>query len=371
MLAFKAEAQTSALAISDSLYVVGEYSEAIEKLQEINPQTEKTYLKLAKNYAANRQPEIALENYKKVLGQNPDRILTTIDYGELLVKTGKLEAADSLFKVLNQKYPKNAGFKYQQGLIREKLKDSTAIHFFTYTIMLDTTHQAALYKVAKDKLRNRQYTMAEHYSKRGLRANSNNPSLLSILAQTYSSLKLYKEALQPYEKLIELGQDSEFIYNKLGFAYYRLKDYEKAIINYNKALEFEDRNSATHYTLGKLYALTGDLDKSETHLLMSILIKKQPVDAEYLSLGLTYKMQEKYKDALDYFNKALEENPDNERALYERAVAADNYLEDDSTVIKYYLAYFNKYESIGNDGMLYRAKTRASDLKKKMHLAEN
>ncbi len=237
--------------------------------------------------------------------------------------------------------------------------------------MLDTTHQAALYKVAKDKLRNRQYTMAEHYSKRGLRANPNNPSLLSILAQTYSSLKLYKEALQQYEKLIELGQDSEFIYNKLGFAYYRLKEYEKAIINYNKALEFEDRNSATHYTLGKLYALTGDLDRSETHLLMAILIKKQSVDAEYLSLGLTYKMQEKYKDALEYSNKALEENPDNERALYERAVAADNYMADDETVIGYYQAYFNKYESLGNDGMLYRAKIRISDLKKKIHLAGN
>ncbi|PRX42956.1 tetratricopeptide repeat protein [Salegentibacter salegens] len=371
MLAFKAEAQTSALAISDSLYAVGEYSEAIEKLQKINSKTEKTYLKLAKNYAANRQPEIALENYKKVLDQSPDRVLTAVDYGELLVKTEKLEAADSLFKVLNKKYPKNASFKYQQGLIREKLKDSTAIHFFTYTTMLDTTHQAALYKVAKDKLRNRQYTMAEHYSKRGLRVNPNNLSLLSILAQTYSSLKLYKEALQPYEKLIELGQDSEFIYNKLGFAYYRLKDYDKAIINYNKALEFEDRNSATHYTLGKLYALTGDLDKSETHLLMSILIKKQPVDAEFFSLGLTYKMQEKHKNALEYFNKALEENPDHERALYERAVAADNYMADDETVIGYYQAYFDKYESIGNDGMLYRAKTRISDLKEKIHLAEN
>tara|TARA_R100000789_G_C2982383_1_gene143860 strand:+ start:634 stop:774 length:141 start_codon:yes stop_codon:yes gene_type:complete len=46
-------------------------------------------------------------------------------------------------------------------------------------------------------------------------------------------------------------------------------------------------------------------------------------------------------------------------------------MADDSTVIKYYLVYFNKYETIGNDGMLYRAKTRASDLKKKMHLAEN
>ncbi|MBZ9728591.1 tetratricopeptide repeat protein [Salegentibacter sp. JZCK2] len=371
MLAFKAEAQTSALAISDSLYAVGEYSEAIDKLQEITPRTEKTYLKLAKNYAANRQPEIALENYKKVLNQNPDRILTTIDYGDLLVKTGKLETADSLFKELAEKYPKNANFKFQQALIKEKLEDSTAMHYFMYTIMLDTTHQAALYKVAKDKLKNRQYTMAEHYSKRGLRANPNNPSLLSILAQTYSSLKLYKEAIPPYEKLIDLGQGTEFIYNKLGFAYYQIGDYKEAITLYKKALELEDRNSATHYTLGKLYALTGDLDKSETHLLMSILIKKQPVDAEYLSLGLTYKMQEDYKDALEYFNKALEENPDNERALYERAVAADNYFADDETAIGYYQAYFNKYESIGNDGMLYRAKTRISDLKKKIHLAGN
>ncbi|WP_286760376.1 tetratricopeptide repeat protein [Salegentibacter sp. UBA1130] len=371
LVAFKAEAQTSALAVSDSLYAVGEYAEAIKKLQEIAPQTEKTYLKLAKNYAANRQPEIALENYKKVLSQNPNRVLTTIDYGELLVKSGKLKLADSLFKDLTEKYPDNANFKYQLGLIKEKLKDSTAISYFMFTIALDNTHQGALYKLAKDKLKHRQYTMAEHFSKIGLKVNPNNPSLLSILAQTYSSLKLYKEALQPYEKLIEIGQDSEFIYSKLGFAYYRLNEYEKAIKNYNKALEIEDRNSDTHYTLGKLYALTGDFDKSETHLLMSILIKKQPLDAEYLSLGLTYKMQEKYKDALDYFNKALEENPDNERALYERAVAADNYMADDSTVIKYYLAYFNKYETIGNDGMLYRAKTRASDLKKKMHLAEN
>lgn len=98
LVAFKAEAQTSALAVSDSLYAVGEYAEAINKLQGITPQTEKTYLKLAKNYAASRQPEIALENYKKVLSQNPERVLTTIDYGELLVKSGKLKLADSLFK---------------------------------------------------------------------------------------------------------------------------------------------------------------------------------------------------------------------------------------------------------------------------------
>ena len=297
--------------------------------------------------------------------------LTAVDYGKLLVKARQLQKVDSVFSGLAEKYAEIARFQYQLGLIKEQQKDSTAMRNFMFTIALDSGHQGALYKVAKNKLKNRQYTMAEHYSKMGLEVNPENASLRSILAQTYSSLKLYKEAIPHYEKLIELGQESGFIYSKLGFAYYQVSDYKDAVKMYKNALDLEDRNSATHYTLGKLYALTGDLEKSETHFLMAILLKKQPVDAEYLSLGLTYKMQENHKDALEYFNKALEENPNNERALYERAVAADNYFEDDETAIAYYQAYFNKYESIGNDGMLYRAKTRISDLKEKIHLAED
>lgn len=367
----KVEAQTSALAVSDSLYAVGEYDKAIAALKEINSKTEEIHLKLAKNYAANRETEAAIFQYKKVLENNPKRVLTAVSFGELLAGAGQLQKADSVFSALAKQYPKNARFQYQLGLIKEKQKDSTAIHHFMFTITLDKGHQGALYKLAKNKLKNRQYTMAEHFSKMGLEVNPKNPSLLSILAQTYSSLKLYKEAIPHYEKLIELGQESAFIYTKLGFAYYRESNYKGAVKMYKNALKIENHNSDTHYTLGKLYALTGDLDKSETHFLMAILIKDQPVDAEYLSLALTYKMQEKHKMALEYFNKSLAENPENERALYERAVAADNYYKDDQMVIDYYQDYFNKYQNIGNAGMLSRAKNRISDLKKKVHFAEN
>lgn len=366
----KVGAQTSALAVSDSLYAVGEYDKSIAALKEISPKSEKIHLKLAKNYAANRETEAALFQYKKVIKDNPNRVLTAVSYGELLAEAGQLEQADSVFSALTEQYPKNARFQYRLGLIKEKQKDSTAIHHFMVTIALNDRHQGALYKVAKNKLQNRQYTMAGHFSKMGLEVNPKNPSLLSILAQTYSSLKLYKEAIPHYEKLIELGRESVFIYTKLGFAYYRESNYKDAIKMYKNALQVEDRSSDTHYTLGKLYALTGDLDNSETHFLMAILIKNQPVDAEYLSLALTYKMQKKHKEALEYFNKALAENPENERALYERAVAADNYYKDDKAAISYYEDYFKKYENIGNEGMLSRTKNRISDLKKKIHLAE-
>ncbi|UJH90781.1 tetratricopeptide repeat protein [Antarcticibacterium sp. 1MA-6-2] len=101
---------------------------------------------------------------------------------------------------------------------------------------------------------------------------------------------------------------------------------------------------------------------------MAILIKKQPVDAEYLSLGITLKYKKEFKDALEYLNKALEENPQNERALYERAVVADNYFKDLSTIISYYQSYLDKYNSIGDERLLNLAESRIADLKKQRHL---
>ena len=364
----KAEAQTSALAVADSLYAVGEYEEAIEVLEGVSENSERIHQSLAKYYSASGNSEKAIQHYQQLLKLNPNRLLAAIDYGNLLVRSGKLQKGDSLFEALSEKYPETAKFYYQRALIKEKQEDSTARGFFIKTITLDKFHQGALYKIAKEELENRRYSEAEKLSKQGLEANPENASLLSILAQTYSLLKEYRKAIPHYEKLLDLGQKSEFIYSKLGYANYQIFDYKRAILYYKKALELEDRNAATHFILGKLYAQTGDLDKSETHLLMAILIKKQPVDAEFLSLGLTYKLQGKHKEALDYFNKALDENPDNQRALYEKAVAADNYYKDRELVLQHYKNYLRKYEEQGNPGMLSLTRNRIKDIKKKLHL---
>ncbi|HSM63449.1 MAG TPA: hypothetical protein VK833_05875, partial [Gillisia sp.] len=75
-----------------------------------------------------------------------------------------------------------------------------------------------------------------------------------------------------------------------------------------------------------------------------------------------------YEKALQYFNSALEENPDNERALYERAIAADNYFKDKQAVLNYYQAYLSKYSKKGNDGLIYLAEIRIKDIKEELHL---
>ena len=211
ILVAKAEAQTSALAISDSLYAVGEYEEAIEVMEGISDNSERIHQSLAKyNWAAGNSAR-ASEHYEKLLELNPKRLLTAIDYGKLLVKTGKLSKADSLFSSLTNKYPENANFYYQRALIKEKQQDSLAWALYMHTIALDKTHQGALYKIAREELKNRRYTMAEVFSKQGLEANPDNVSLLSILAQTYFSIKEYRKSIPLFEILLDLGQELPLI----------------------------------------------------------------------------------------------------------------------------------------------------------------
>lgn len=362
--------QKDPLMAADSLSAVGEKTEAIKLLESLQPKTEIVYLKLAKIQQANAQSEEALHNYKKVLQQNPRKILTAVDYGELLLETGKLEKADSLFSKLTEKYPDNAGFVYRLGLVKEKKKDSTAMQYFFKTVSLDFTHQAGLYKIAKYQLQKGKSYNAITYCNSGLKVRPNNVSLLSILGQSYSRSLQFEKAIPVYENLISLGEASEFILEKLAKAYRVTSQPEKAIETFQQMLEINNVNSAVHSNLGALYLKTNEVEKAQQHFTMALLIRKQPVDSEYLNIGITFKRQEDFKSAYSNFKKALEENPENERALIELAIAADAYFEDKQAVLKLYYNFVNRYKDSGRKDMLSVAEYRISELKKEIHFAE-
>ena len=362
--------QEDPIKTADSLSAVGEKAAAIKLLENLEPKSETVYLKLARIQQANGQNEDALHNYKNVLDQNPEKILTAVDYGELLMESGKLDAADSLFSDLSEKYPENAGFIYRIGLAKEKKKDSIAIKYFFKTLSKDFTHQGALYKAAKYSLKNGKSYNAISFCNSGLKERPNNVSLLSILGQSYSKSLQFEKAIEPYEKLIALGKDSEFILEKLAKAYRVTNQTRKAIETYNKMLDINDMNSAVHSNLGALYLETNEVEKAQQHFTMALLIKKQPVDREYLNIGLTFKRMEDFKSAFKNFESALEENPENERALLERAIAADAYFEDQDSVLKLYEAYLEKYAENGRKDMLSVAKYRISQLKSDIHQAK-
>ncbi|MFV8226418.1 tetratricopeptide repeat protein, partial [Christiangramia aquimixticola] len=261
----------------------------------------------------------------------------------------------------------NAGFVFRLGLVRERKKDSTAIDLFFKTIALESTHQGALYKTSKHHLQNGQHFNAIKLSSTGLEKRPDNISLLSILGQAYSVSLQFDKAIPVYEKIINLGKGSEFILEKLAKAYRLNAQPKQAIETYKKMLDFNDMNSAVHSNLGTLYLITDEVDKAQLHFTMALLIKKQPLDNEYLNIGLTFKKQGEFEKAFQNFEKAIEDNPKNERAILERAIAADAFMKDKESILNLYQAYYNKYKNSGRNDMLSIAEYRIGLLKGEIH----
>ena len=73
LLVMQVGAQTPTLAIADSLYAVGNYSEAILELESIQEKSDVVQVRLAKAYAASGNLDSAIKSYKRSLQDHPNK----------------------------------------------------------------------------------------------------------------------------------------------------------------------------------------------------------------------------------------------------------------------------------------------------------
>lgn len=209
--------------------------------------------------------------------------------------------------------------------------------------------------------------LVERLCKKALQSYPENVQIISLLAQDNFSRGFISDAIPLFEKLLKLGQNSQFIYEKLGACYYKRRNYEVAIDYYLKALDFSEEDFYLHANLAKLYNFVEDFKNAEKHGKLAIFYKDLPLDADYYTLGDTYQIHNDWPEAMENFNKALTENKDHKRALYNKAVVADNYYADKEAVLKLYEAFIEKYEDeeyANYDPILELAKDRSGMLKK-------
>ncbi len=286
------------------------------------------------------------------------------------MKTSRYKKADSLFQLLTKASPKNPEFAYQLGLVKEKRNDSTAHPVFLYAHLLDENHQNALYKLAKYAAEDRNFNKAEALIEQGLEADPNSTRFLQLQAVVAYVQKEYHLAATAYEKLLALKQSNVQLHENLAVSYTQTNRFENAIKQYTILInEYDDKNPSWHFSIAKNFEALRYLEKAQHHFEVAILLQDLPLDASYFALAGVFKKQKEYKKQLEALQKAVQENPENQAALYFLATAADNYFEDDASAIPYYETYLKKF---GDKGMFAQfAKQRIKDIKTDMHFNKN
>ena len=134
-------------------------------------------------------------------------------------------------------------------------------------------------------------------------------------------LARYDEAEQVLHNAIQ-GVPLEHLphgYVHLGHLCRERGDYDDAEKWYSKAIELDPDNAGRHIFLGALLAKRGDFSGAEVSHRDATRCSGSVVDEAYLNLGLVLRAQERYKEALACFEKALALTPDYQEAITAKA----------------------------------------------------
>jgi tetratricopeptide (TPR) repeat protein len=192
-----------------------------------------------------------------------------------------------------------------------------AIDIFQKLIKLDSLDLFGRFYLMVIALRKDDNETAIRYGTESLAIDSTDHSSLSNRAFAYYNMKEYEKCLNDLYKFERLGGKTDALYSTLGDAERKMGHYKLAVKNYLIYLKDDPNNAYYLNELAWVYYLLNDYQNCVIYADKSIKADKKGDDA-YDSKGCAlYKMRE-YKEAMTYFNKALELNPDYNSSHYYR-----------------------------------------------------
>ncbi len=180
--------------------------------------------------------------------------------------------------------------------------------------------------------------------------------------------KEYKAAMEYFDLALQVGKDPVFngaidtsiIYNA-GLSAYNGKIWNKAIEYLTKAKDMGYGGGAIYVLLKNAY-----LEKGDTLTGLKILkegFQKMPTEKSIIFELINYYLlvEDNSQAAIDYINKALEQDPDNASLYFAKGLALDKIGKHDEAIAAYKLSiekdpnYLNAYYNLGalifNDGV--------------------
>ena len=366
LIVFKVEAQSSASSTADSLYLLGNYTKAINAYAELG--TQKSSLQIARAYNALGNKEKAIMQYKALVKNYPKNTLAKFELGKLYDKSKKYQDAAGIFQELTSPESQNPEFYYYLGkTLQLSLDTENANKALKKAIALDSTHVKSIYLLGRHYYRVQEPLKAKEILDLGLKTTPNNIGLINLKALVYFNNGDYEDAISLFERLIELREIKPYIFKKLGFASANRWQYDKAKDAYRNLSAIPEQEADGYFGLAEVFLKEKKLDSAEIYYKKSIEEQRYIFDKEYSSLGRVYRLKGEFKKAIEYYTKAWEEDKTNQFNYWQICVLADEYYKDPKVKLNY-------YENLVSNSKLApflkeRAAKRIRELKEEIHFA--
>jgi len=210
---------------------------------------------------------------------------------------------------------------------------STSIDDLNAKIKTDTANASLYHQRAMLYLAEKNPNMAMRDMLSAIQLDPDNPSLLISLSDIYLSMGLLDNCAESLNKALELDPENTESMLKLSEIYLILKNFPEAIESADRAIEVDKSNPLPYFIKGYTFAEAGDTLNAIKSYLDAIDRNQEYYDA-YVQLGLIYSTAGN-RLAVDYFNNALNINPESIEAIYALGMFFQDAGETENAIAAY------------------------------------
>ncbi|MEO6672184.1 MAG: tetratricopeptide repeat protein [Ginsengibacter sp.] len=277
------------------------------------PDSSQFYFKKGTDEASAKRYLIAGKYFDMAINFNSKFTEAYIENGKANLEMRKVDAALVNFTKANQLQPSNP----------VAIKELSLLYFNNrqFAKAIDMAQQCKDC-AASDRIIAMSYYQTEDYGKAvpGLqKALAKNPADAEVsytLARTYLELEEEKNAIPYYQKAVQLDSTKNVWMYELALMYYNMDQYADAVKYFAKASNAGYPKSNDFYeNCGFAYLYSRDIENGMTNL--SIVLSRKPNNSTLLTdIAQAMYQAKRYDDALVYYQKLIELNAKDSKALY-------------------------------------------------------
>ena len=200
----RTQAQALTLSIADSLYAIGDYTNAINKYAEVG--TSRSDLQIARAYNAMGNFDKSIMQYNHIIARDSTLQIATFELGKLNLKLKKPKEALVLFSKLTIKGGGNPEYLYYQGEAYRNLEEyEKSVVSYKMAVAIDSTHLRSLFQLAKYYVVQKEDNVAMPYIDQALGFYENDLSFINLKALAHFHNGAFDKAIPWFERVLKLA----------------------------------------------------------------------------------------------------------------------------------------------------------------------
>jgi predicted TPR repeat methyltransferase len=141
-----------------------------------------------------------------------------------------------------------------------------------------------------------------------MRSINNNAEAFHRMGNVFLNEEKFSSAVEAYKKALAICPESCATHFRLGLAYFSLKEFELAKTQFQTVLSLNHEHPDVNQCVANALLELGDFETATTYYFRQM--EKKPWFETYYNLGVLFMMKDHLQNALLYFNKAVEMQPD-------------------------------------------------------------